>query len=268
VTEIESWLRDPYAIYARHVLRVRPLAELEEEADHALFGNLVHDGLAHAYGAGRIDEAGLADAFETALGRLAVRPGIAAWWRPRLARIAAWVAEAEAARVAAAPVEHRVLEIKGSTTLRGPAGPFELTGRADRIERRAGAIAILDYKTGTVPAHRLVLEGWSPQLPLEATMARLGAFGDAFRGLPTGELAYWKLSGGTEPGKEASLVKRDEIEQILGDVWHGLECRIEEFDDPETAYLAQPWPAHAPAYDNYGVLARVAEWRVTDKNEP
>jgi ATP-dependent helicase/nuclease subunit B len=99
-------------------------------------------------------------------------------------------------------------------------------------------------------------------------MARLGAFGDAFRGMPTGELAYWKLSGGTEPGKEASLVKRDEIEQILGDVWHGLECRIEEFDDPETAYLAQPWPAHAPAYDNYGVLARVAEWRVTDKNEP
>ena len=30
VTEIETWLRDPYAIYARHVLKLRPLDALDE----------------------------------------------------------------------------------------------------------------------------------------------------------------------------------------------------------------------------------------------
>ena len=43
-------------------------------------------------------------------------------------------------------------ELQGKWQVPGTAQPFELRGRADRIERLAdGTLAILDYKTGTVP---------------------------------------------------------------------------------------------------------------------
>ena len=45
VTEIETWLRDPYAIHARHVLQLRPLDPLDQETDAADYGVLVHAGL-------------------------------------------------------------------------------------------------------------------------------------------------------------------------------------------------------------------------------
>ncbi len=266
VTEIETWLRDPYAIYARHILRLPPLAPIEEEADRALFGNLVHDALAHAYRHGMIDADGLQSCFEAAIGRFAVRGGVAAWWRPRLRRIAEWIAATEAARRATGAPHHLATEIAGRWTLDGPAGPFTLTGRADRIECHAG-LAILDYKTGTMPSRRSMQAGWSPQLPLEATMATLGGFGDAFRNRPVAELAHWKLSGGPTPGETQSLQAGQKLDDLLAAAWHGLETRIEAFDDPATAYLAQPFPAQAPAFPQYGVLARVAEWRIAEDEE-
>ncbi len=264
VTEIETWLRDPYAIYAAHILRLRPLAPIEEEAERALFGNLVHHALADAYRRGPIDATSLQARFDDALEHFAVRPGIAAWWRPRLRRIAEWVAASEAARRAEALPDHVETEIGGRHVLQAAAGPFALTGRADRIERRAGGLAILDYKTGTVPTRTAIRHGWSPQLALEATMASLGGFGDAFRDQPVRELAHWKLSGGPEPGQIQAMVAGEALDLMLADTWYGLEQRIEAFDDPATAYLAQPYPSQAPAYDNYAVLARIAEWRVTE----
>ena len=48
VTEIETWLRDPYAIYARHVLALRALPMLEEPADAADYGSVVHAAV-HAF---------------------------------------------------------------------------------------------------------------------------------------------------------------------------------------------------------------------------
>ena len=45
VTEIETWLRDPYAIHARHILKLIALRPLDEATDAADYGSLVHDGL-------------------------------------------------------------------------------------------------------------------------------------------------------------------------------------------------------------------------------
>ena len=45
VTAIETWLRDPYAIYARTILRLRALKPLDEATDASDYGSLVHDGL-------------------------------------------------------------------------------------------------------------------------------------------------------------------------------------------------------------------------------
>ena len=45
VTEIETLVRDPYAIYAKHVLKLEPLDPLGMAPDYALRGSLIHEAL-------------------------------------------------------------------------------------------------------------------------------------------------------------------------------------------------------------------------------
>jgi ATP-dependent helicase/nuclease subunit B len=265
VTEIETWLRDPYAIYARHILKLRPLDPLDQSTDAADYGSLVHAGINRflrehgtawpAHAAGKL-RAALADA----LGDARLRPALAAWWQPRLDRIADWVAEYEIKRRADTPPRAILSEIKGAWDL--SAQHFTLNGRADRIEQRAdGTLCILDYKTGTPPTQKQVDAGLAPQLLLEAAMAEAGAFGSELRGT-VAELAYWHLTGGIEPGEVRLLCKGDAA-AIAGAVTAaktGLRVLIAAFDEPARCYLSHPHPALAPRFSDYAQLARVAEW--------
>ena len=45
VTEIEHWLRDPYTIYAKHVLRLAPLDEIDTPPGASDRGTLIHDSI-------------------------------------------------------------------------------------------------------------------------------------------------------------------------------------------------------------------------------
>ncbi len=186
---------------------------------------------------------------------------------PRLARIATWVAVLEERRRAAGAPRALRTEVKGSVVIDAPAGPFTLTGVADRIELAPdGTLTVLDYKTGTPPPKRDIEAGWAPQLPLEAAMAAQGAFGEEFRLAEPGELAHWKLSGASAGG-EAMGVAREKVAAVVADAWAGLEARIAAFDDPATPYPAQPIGARPPRFAPYAVLARVAEWRGVEDDE-
>jgi ATP-dependent helicase/nuclease subunit B len=272
VTEIETWLRDPYAIYARHVLGLRALDPIEQSADAADYGRIVHDGMRSFLQ--RFGTAWPADAdaqltadMDRALDRANMRPALTAWWRPRLHRIAAWVAEAERDRRARGPLAHIATEVVGNWVFDAPAGPFTLTGRADRIERRHDAsIAILDYKTGTPPTSGAVRDGLAPQLPLEAHMAAVGAFGPALLGRVT-ELTYWHISGGHDAGRAAPLFRSSETETqaAIDRAAEGLQALVAEFDDSERAYLSRPAPGAAPRFSDYAQLARVAEWAAAEE---
>jgi ATP-dependent helicase/nuclease subunit B len=267
VTEIETWLRDPYAIYARHVLRLRPLDPLEQSADAADYGVIVHAGLQRFFARTGLAwppdaPALLAADMDAALDEAGMRPALAAWWRPRLARIAAWVAGAEADRRAAGWPVQLAPEVEGQWVWDAPAGPFTLRGRADRIERRPdGSLAILDYKTGTPPSAAEVEGGRAPQLPLEAAMARHGAFGEALAG-EVGELTFWHIPGGAEPGRATRLFKADPARtaEIAELARSSVIALVAAFDDPTRAYLSQPAPGAAPRFSDYTRLARVAEW--------
>ncbi len=274
VTEIETWLRDPYAIHARHVLRLRPLDPLEQETDAADYGALVHAGL-HRF----LEEHGvrwppnaalkLREHLVGALVRAGLRETLRNWWAPRLERIADWVAEIEVERRSRfAPVGIRS-EVPGTWEMLRPGGRFTLAGRADRIERRAdGSMAILDYKTGTVPSQTEVDAGLAPQLPLEAVMAAAGGFGPECDGA-VAELAYWRITGGFVPGEARSLFKGDPAAVALaaGTAAQALGALIDAFDDPERCYLSQPHPGRAPRFPDYAQLARVAEWVAAGEEE-
>ncbi len=274
VTEVETWLRDPYAIYAKHVLRLRALSPLEESADAADYGSIVHAALAdfltglpptYPPQAAKL----LRAAMDRALDAEGLRPALTAWWRPRLARIAEWVAEAERQRRLRGPMALVRAEVDGVWAVPGNGRPFTLSGRADRIERRAdGTLAILDYKTGAVPTAGQVEQGLAPQLPLEAAMAAAGVFGPELAGR-TAELTYWHLSGGFEPGKETKLFKHDPeaTASEAAAAERALVALIAAFDDPGRAYLSRPHPGAAPRFSDYAQLARVAEWAALEDDE-
>ena len=274
VTEVETWLRDPYAIYAKHILRLRALSPLEESADAADYGSIVHAALADFLTAlpptyPKQAAALLRGAMDRALDDAVLRPALTAWWRPRLARIAEWVAEAERQRRLRGPMALVRAEVDGVWAVPGDGLPFTLSGRADRIERRAdGTLAILDYKTGAVPTTGQVELGLAPQLPLEAAMAAAGVFGSELEGRAA-ELTYWHLSGGFEPGKETKLFKHDpdETASEADAAQRALIALIAAFDDPRRPYLSRPHPGAAPRFSDYTQLARVAEWAALEDDE-
>jgi ATP-dependent helicase/nuclease subunit B len=273
VTEIETWLRDPYAIYARHVLRLEKLRPLEESADAADYGQIVHAGLQRFYQAFGTTwpanaQSHLIHHMNAALDEAGMRVALTAWWRPRLHRIAAWVADAEADRRSKyGKLDLIRPEEKGTWVMPAPAGPFTLSGRADRIERRMdGAIAILDYKTGAPPLQKDVDEGRAPQLPLEAAMVEQGAFGEDLRGTVV-DLTYWQISGGYEPGQLRQLYRGDaaKVATASATAAEKLAALIAAFDRPERCYLSQPHAGAAPRFSDYARLARVAEWAVAEE---
>ncbi|GBQ86209.1 nuclease [Gluconacetobacter johannae DSM 13595] len=266
VTEIETWMRDPYAIYARRVLGLRRLPDLEEAADAADYGTIVHDALDRWFAMGPEvwagdPEDGLRRLFLMRLADARLRPALAAWWAPRLARIAGWVAREEAARRADGPPELVRTEQKGRVVLKGFAGgDFTLQGRADRVDLdRQGRLALFDYKTGTLPRRRSVIAGWSSQLVLEAAMMERGGFGPELTGR-AGELIYWRLTGGYEPGEALPVASGEELADLVAACWLNLRGLIATYDEVEQPYLSHPYPDEGPRFADYAQLARVAEW--------
>jgi ATP-dependent helicase/nuclease subunit B len=266
ISDIGTLMADPYAIYARKILRLRELDELDEESDQSQFGEIVHAGMAAFFGedkdgCDRPDAAArLTTHLQSKMRAARPRAALEAWWAARLARIAEWVVALEQARRAdfGAPqaLSH---EVEGKMPL---PGGFVLTGRADRIERAANnTVSIIDYKTGTVPAGPAVEAGSAPQLPLEAVMAEAEAFGADFSA-PVMELTYLKLSGRAEAGDETRLFKNNpnKLRDVVEFAGAALADLFDRFADERTAYLAAPHPSRANKYDAYAGVSRRAEW--------
>jgi ATP-dependent helicase/nuclease subunit B len=270
VTEIETWLRDPYAIYAKHVLGLRPLDPLDQATDAADYGSLVHTamGMFLAEHGNRWPPgaaAHLKRAMARALAEAGLRAALCRWWEPRLERIADWVAEIETERRARRRPAIIKAEVSGQWEIKRNGGHFTLTGRADRIESCDDrSFAIVDYKTGTPPSQKDVDAGLAPQLLLEAAMLGAGAFGMELTG-PVAELIYWHLTGGFHPGEVRSLFKGDAAAITAGvdAARKELGALIDRYDDPDRCYLSQPYPGRAPRFSDYAQLARVAEWAST-----
>ncbi len=261
VTQIETWMRDPYAIYARHILRLRPLDPIDADPGAAQRGTFIHDALdsfVKAYPE-ELPEDALRpllkfgeDAFGDALGRPAVR----AFWWPRFVRIAHWFIALETER--RRDLAFSVSEASGKLSINGPEGPFVLSAKADRIDRlHDGSYEIIDYKTGAVPTRDDIRLGFSPQLALEAAILQESGFGDLSTG-SVRRLAYWRLSGGETPGKTSFLP--GDVAALSEAALDGVRNLVTAFDDQQTPYAAAPRPGWALRFNDYAHLARILEW--------
>jgi ATP-dependent helicase/nuclease subunit B len=189
-------------------------------------------------------------------GRQMERPAVGAFWWPRFERIARWFVDNERGRRSALAEIHA--EVKGSLEFAGPAGPFTLTATADRIERgKDGKLALIDYKTGSLPSPREIDFGLAPQLPLEAAMAISGGFIGVHEA-DVSALQFWRLTGGN-PAAEIKDINGDPMERA-GAALEGLKSLVAAFDAPTTPYQSVPDPEFAPRFSDYAHLARVKEW--------
>tara|TARA_R110000772_G_scaffold215694_2_gene326290 strand:+ start:133956 stop:136940 length:2985 start_codon:yes stop_codon:yes gene_type:complete len=261
VTQVEKWVRDPYAVYARNILRLRPLDPIDADPGAGDRGEIIHRALelfiaAHPRDLPADAETRLRAFGEEVFAQHADRPAVRAFWWPRFLRVARWFIEVERDRRTRG-CRPLAWEAEGALTLETGAGPFTLTCIADRIDRDpAEGFEIIDYKTGRTPTEKMVKTGFSPQLPLEAAVLRAGGFDK----LATGEvaaLAYWKMSGGREAGKITSL---DGVGQLTEDAAQGLARRVVFFSDPATPYAPRVKPMFESDSGDYDHLARVRAW--------
>ena len=261
VTQVEMLMRDPYAVYARHVLRLAPLDAIDADPSAAERGSIIHralDDFVKAFPADLPDDAlvRLLDFGERAFGAVLSQPGVRAFWWPRFERVAAWLVEHERARRAHLFASYS--EVAGSLQFATPAGAFTLTAKADRIDRlTTGGLAIIDYKTGREPHPQDIALGFAPQLPLEAVIAAAGGFAN-FPAADAVELAYWRLTGGKPPG--ATVDVGQDVDGLAATAREGLQSVIAAYDDAEIPYLPQPDPERAPRFSDYDHLARLGEW--------
>jgi ATP-dependent helicase/nuclease subunit B len=261
VTEIETWLRDPYAVYAKHVLRLRMRDPLDEDIGPLERGNALHKALelfVAAYPGELPPDAAarLIEIAERVFAEMKIPQAVLALWRARLPSAARWFVEAFE-RPRRAVITETWLEKKGALVFPAKGGDFTLVARADRIDRRAdGHAAIIDYKTGALPQKNWTATFLAPQLPLEGAILAAGGF-DGVPKMDVGELLYVKLSGGAKPGEPREL---ENAATLPGAALAKLQSLVALFDDPATPYVPRVRPRTLDQEGDYDHLARVREW--------
>lgn len=261
VSRVETFIANPYAIFAKDILRLEAMEPLGAPPGASLRGSIIHEALsrfARKYPASLPPniEAQLYTIAQAVFSEYRAHPRVAAFWLPRFERFAQWFAETEPARRSG--VSSVAAEISGSLVLSAPAGPFTLTARADRIDETANGLVITDYKTGAAPSDKRVNEGEAPQLPLEAVICAAGGFA-GLPLLPVADLRYIRASGAEPPG-EQRFIKSNDLAALAQSAREGLERLVAAFDDPATPYKALRRPRFTYDYDEFAHLARVAEW--------
>lgn len=262
VTQIKTLIRDPYAIYAKKVLRLYKLDPIRREPDAMLRGQALHKVL-------EVFVKDLPDPMpdDAAARLLAIAgqvfsrdvpwPATRRLWLARLGRVADWFINTERDRQArGAPLAY---ECKGALEMDEP--DFKLTGTADRIDRLIdGSVVIYDYKTGAIPTNPQIRH-FDKQMPLEAMMAEQGAFGD-LGPLAVSGLEYIGL------GSNPRIAAVDMDDQLVLQTWQELRLLIRAYEDRNLGYTARARMERRKDVSDYDHLSRHDEWQADDAPSP
>ena len=266
VTQIRTWIRDPYSIYARYILGLKPLDDLDVPLGNRDFGNAIHNGLeqfvkAHKTHLPTQAKALLVQAFEQALAAEGFESFDISKDKTRLEKIAEdlipWMADRRNTGWAVRGVETWARHLIAESN-------FTIIAKADLIEKGTHGYAATDYKTGALSSVSVVKAGFDPQLPLTAFLLEQGAF----EGLPaadTQELNYVRVKGSGSvklfnPIAAPLAKKGHDVETYIDEALEALQKLIADYDKPETPYYCQPRAQYVHDYSDYNHLARKDEW--------
>ena len=259
--------RDPYAIYAEYILRLKALETVEREIGPRETGMAWHAALqqfVEAYPSGALPPEArdrLLSMARTSFALLSDDPSFALHW-PNIEKGLDFFLGFE--RDTRDLVAQSWVERQGALAIPLANGtPFKLSARADRIDfLRSGGARIIDYKSGAPPKAKDVKAGFSPQLTLEAAMLQQGGF-EGLPPLQTEQAIYLKLGGAAGGEKKHAGGKGENIGNLAEQHFAGLKMLLEAFACEDTPYLSLPFPKFAPRFSDYDHLARVKEWSAT-----
>ncbi|MCZ4354376.1 double-strand break repair protein AddB [Roseovarius aestuarii] len=260
VTEIKRLIRDPYAIYARHVLRVRPLDPLMCAPDALLRGIALHEVLERFVRDSistpeRLTRDALMDLAQEVLTRDVPWAEARALWLARLDRVADWFIETELARRALATPTALEKNARGQAEIVDLG--FILVAEADRIDIDAnGDLYIYDYKTGTPPSKKEQMF-FDKQLLLEAAIAERAGFG---RLSPASVARAVYIGLGSTPAEIPAPLDDEPPEKV----WAELRELVLSWQEPGRGYVSRRAMKQVTDAGDYDQLARFGEWDITD----
>lgn len=268
VTKIETLMRDPYSVYARYILGLKVLEDIDAPVSAADFGTMLHDVLKNfveKYQTNLPPDAkdDLTRTAREAFDALPFDTVDSLFFLQRLQNaLDCFYAEYECR----APDLAKVLcEKELETAFKTKNGEtFTLFGIADRIDfLKDGSAIVADYKTGEAPKETTVRAGYAPQLPLEAALLEKNA--DTQVSL----LEYWRVSG--KKGDGLTVILNDDAKEEDGRLsdrlFANLITLIDAYEDENRAYDATPDLSIKPKYTDYDHLARYKEWSVAQETE-
>jgi double-strand break repair protein AddB len=254
VTEIKRLIRDPYAVYVKHVLRLRPLDPLVKTPDalvrgiavHAFLEDFIRNSVDHPE---RLTREAFMDLSRDVLDQTVPWPAARRLWLARLNRIAdAFLSNEARRRSNATPI---AFEARMNALLL-PLD-FTLTGRADRIDRNSsGDLFIYDYKTGAPPSKEEQAR-FDKQLLIEAAIAEQGGF-VGLDPAPVAEAVFIGV-GGTIKEVPAPL-QNEPADKVLKD----LNTLIAAYLDPSQGFTARRMLQKDTDTGDFDHLARFGEW--------
>ncbi|RCL03570.1 MAG: ATP-dependent helicase/nuclease subunit B [Candidatus Tokpelaia sp. JSC161] len=263
ISEIEVLRHDPYAIYAKKILRLKPLDPLLSIQTHSKRGTLYHEIIA-AFSASGIKAEATEASFllrKTAkekFNNLQLPPYIQALWWPHFLKIAEEFLKWEISlgqRIRFSEISADPIQLNQTGTT--------ISGRADRIDLiDPSHCEIIDFKTGSTPSSQEAAKLLSPQLALEGALLLRGAFSRCGAKLPS-DILYIRL---TKKGtlKRESLLKETSKTaiELSEEAWQRLEILVKYYQNPENGYLSYALAPRKNYRGDYDHLARLWEWSV------
>lgn len=261
VTEIQRLIRDPYAIYARHILRLKPLDPLVRIPDPRIKGIVVHKVLeefvkAVDEGICPLDAENFIAIAHQALERDVPWPATRLLWISQLSRVSDWFVSTEAER---RKTGRRIgSEITAARMI--AALSFTLTARADRIDLKDDdRLVLYDYKTGQPPTESQQKK-FDKQLLLEAAMAEAGAF----VGIDPTEVAEARFIGLSAAKEVAAPLSTEPTEKV----WAEFVKMMGAYHQHNTGYTARRMLEKDTNTGEFDQLARFGEWDETHDPVP
>ncbi len=262
VTQIKTLVRDPYAIYAREILRLKKLDPLSISADARQRGIALHrvmEEFIRGVSNGHL-ELTTSDLIRTGTNVFSEEIPWPMTQRLWLARLSAmgdlFLNEEKERQSSATPL---FFEKRGKLTI--DEIDFTLTGVLDRIDITSAQTAhVFDYKSGDPPTPKQQ-KYFDKQLYLQAMMVERGAFED----VPICDVeraAYLGLK------RIPKTVVADLDDQAIATIWEEFIALIEAFRSYDRGYSSQIAMLKDADPGEYGHLARYGEWDISAAAEP